>query len=78
VLIGDNTHGSAWVAGINTFYKLKKAISGENTWKRIRGMTLKASDNATIPTALYNGRSTQRLSWNPDALDKWLDQNPAI
>ena len=77
VLIGDNTHSSAWVDWeINTFFDRKEDLSGENTWKRIRGMTLKGSDTATIPNALYNGRSTQWLAWNPEALDKWLDENP--
>ncbi len=74
VLIGDNTHNSEWVDWeINTFYDVKEKLSGENTWKRIRGMTLKGSDQATIPSALYNGRSTQWLAWNPETLDKWLD-----
>jgi Thoeris protein ThsB, TIR-like domain len=74
VLIGDNTHNSEWVDWeINTFYDVKEKVSGENTWKRIRGMTLKGSDQATIPSALYNGRSTQWLAWNPETLDKWLD-----
>ena len=74
VLIGGNTHNSEWVDWeINKFYEMKKKISGESTWKRIRGMTLKGSDRATIPSALYNGRSTQWLAWDPDALDSWLD-----
>jgi hypothetical protein len=77
VLIGDNTHQSEWVDWeIRTFYELKKAVSAENTWKRIRGMKLKGSDNATMPDALTNGRSTQPLLWDPEGLDKWLDQNP--
>lgn len=77
VLIGDNTHNSAWVNWeINTFYELKEPLSGGNTWKRIRGMTLKGSEQANIPNALYNGRSTQWLSWDPEALDKWLDIDP--
>lgn len=74
VLIGDNTHLSEWVDWeINTFYALKEKVSGEDTWKRIRGMTLKGSAQATIPGALYNGRSTQWLAWDPEALDTWLD-----
>jgi hypothetical protein len=74
VLIGDDTHLSEWVEWeINTFYALKERGSGANTWKRIRGMTLKGSEQATIPLALYNGRSTQWLAWDPEALDKWLD-----
>jgi hypothetical protein len=54
---------------------MKKELSGANTWKRIRGMTLKGSDNATIPSAL-GGQSTKVMAWNPEALDKWLDQDP--
>jgi hypothetical protein len=74
VLVGDDTHNSAWVDWeINTFYKMKEEVSGENTWKRIRGMTLKGSDQARMPSALYSGRSTQWLAWDPEALDKWLD-----
>lgn len=77
VLIGDYTHQSEWVDWeIRTFYELKQAVSGENTWKRIRGMKLKGSDNAMMPNALMNGRSTQPLLWDPEGLDKWLDQNP--
>jgi hypothetical protein len=76
VLIGDGTHKSDWVDWeINTFYALKEKASGQNTWKRIRGMTLKGSEQATVPAALYNGRSTQWLAWDPEALDKWLDQD---
>ena len=77
VLIGDDTYKREWVEWeINTFYGMKKKISGEKTWKRIRGMTLKGSDNASIPKGLLNGRSTQWLAWDPEALDKWLDQDP--
>jgi len=77
VLIGDNTHGSDWVNWeINTFYNMKEKVSGPLTWKRIRGMTLKSSEQANIPSALYNGRSTQWLAWDPEALDKWLDVDP--
>jgi hypothetical protein len=74
VLIGDDTHASEWVDWeINAFYALKQVLSKDNTWKRIRGMTLKGSEQATIPNALYDGRSTQWLAWDPEALDKWLD-----
>lgn len=74
VLIGDDTHASEWVDWeINAFHALKQPLSRENTWKRIRGMTLTGSEQATIPNALYNGRSTQWLAWDPEALDKWLD-----
>jgi hypothetical protein len=77
VLIGDDTHGSEWVEWeINTFYAMKEKVSKENTWKRIRGMTLKGSAQAAIPGALMNGKSTQWLAWNPEALDKWLDTEP--
>lgn len=76
VLIGDETHKSEWVEWeINTFHEMKKTISGENTWKRIRGMKLKGSESANIPNAL-NSQSTQVLAWDPEALDKWLDLDP--
>jgi hypothetical protein len=77
VLIGDDTHKSDWVEWeINSFFKMKEPLSGEKTWKRIRGMKLKGSDDAKMPPALMNGRSTKELTWNPEALDKWLDQDP--
>ena len=76
VLIGDDTHKSEWVEWeINNFFKLKKPLSGDNTWKRIRGMKLKGSDNATIPTAL-GGQASKTMTWDPEALDKWLDIDP--
>ncbi len=76
VLIGDDTHTSAWVDWeINTFFNLKEENSGDNTWKRIRGMKLKASDQAKVPSAL-GGRSTKVLEWDPETLDKWLDLDP--
>jgi hypothetical protein len=75
VLIGDDTHTSEWVEWeINTFYEMKEEISGDNTWKRIRGMTLKGSSDAAIPAALGD-RSTKVLVWDPEALDKWLDRD---
>jgi len=77
VLIGDRTHASDWVDWeVNTFYLMKVPLSKENTWKRIRGMKLKGSESARMPAALLNGRSTQPLNWDPEALDMWLDQNP--
>lgn len=77
VLIGDDTHESEWVEWeINSFFKMKKDLSGDNTWKRIRGMKLKGCDNATMPSALMNGQSTKQLTWDPEALDKWIDQDP--
>ena len=76
VLIGDDTHKSAWVDWeINTFYTMKEELSGENTWKRIRGMKLKGSDKAAVPSPL-GGRSTKVLEWDPETLDKWLDTDP--
>mgnify|MGYP001576509860 CR=1 FL=1 len=76
VLIGDDTHKSDWVEWeINSFFKMKKELSGANTWKRIRGMTLKGSGDATIPSALGD-QSTKVLAWDPEALDNWLDQDP--
>ena len=77
VLIGDDTYNSDWVEWeIDTFIGKKTPLSGEKTWKRIRGMKLKGCDNATMPSALMNGRSTKELNWDPEALDKWLDQDP--
>jgi len=76
VLIGDDTHKSEWVTWeINIFYDMKKQTSGDKTWKRIRGMRLKGSDGATVPHALLNRRSTMYMSWDPEELDKWLDQD---
>ena len=78
VLIGDDTHNSDWVEWeINRFFKMKKELSGDNTWKRIRGMTLKGSDNATKPSAL-GSQSTKVMAWDPEDLDKWLDQDPDV
>lgn len=76
VLIGDKTAESEWVDWeIKTFIEMKNKVSGAETWKRIRGMTLKGSASAVIPSALYNGQSTQWLAWDPEELDKWLDLN---
>jgi hypothetical protein len=38
-------------------------------------MRLKGSDNATMPFALMNGRSTKELSWDPETLNTWIDQD---
>ncbi len=76
VLIGDDTHKSDWVKWeIDSFFASKKKLSGDNTWKRIRGMKLKGSDNATIPAAL-GGQSTKAMTWDPEGLDAWLDLDP--
>jgi hypothetical protein len=73
VLIGADTHKSDWVAWeVNTFHATKKPLSGENTWKRIRGMKLKGADKAPVPAAL-GGQSTEVMTWDPEKLDKWLD-----
>ena len=76
VLIGDDTYRSEWVTWeVNTFHALKEELSGEKTWKRIRGMKLKGADGAKIPAAL-GGQSTKVLTWDPEKLDKWLDLDP--
>ena len=76
VLIGDATHTSEWVQWeVNTFYAMKEDLSGDKTWKRIRGMRLKGSANAPVPNAL-GGRSTKVLEWDPETLDTWLDLDP--
>ena len=76
VLIGDGTHKSEWVEWeINTFFKMKESLSGDNTWKRIRGMKLKGSENAKTPGAL-GGQSTKVLDWDPETINKWIDQDP--
>jgi hypothetical protein len=76
VLIGNGTHSSQWVSWeVNTFFGMKKKVAGDKTWKRIRGMTLKDTVSATIPSCL-GGQSTKVLEWDPEALDRWLDQDP--
>ena len=78
VLIGLDTHRSEWVDWeIRTFYDMKQPVAGALTWKRIRGMTLKGCDTAEWPVALLDGRSTQPLSWDPEGLDAWLDEDPS-
>lgn len=73
VLIGPQTYDSEWVAWeVETFFRMKQPIAKDNTWKRIRGMRLKGHDDAKMPASLA-GRSTQVLSWDPEALDKWID-----
>ncbi len=54
---------------------MKKDLSGDKTWKRIRGMKLKGSEKAKVPTAL-GGQSTEVMAWDPEALGKWLDKDP--
>ncbi len=77
VLIGDDTYRSDWVEWeINSFFNLKRKISGDNTWKRIRGMKLKGCDNAKMPDALMNGRSAEELIWDPEEMNIWIEKNP--
>lgn len=76
VLIGDRTHASDWVAWeIETFFAMKRLISGANTYRRIRGMRLKGSSDAKLPPTLAE-RSLPPLDWDPDALLRWLAENP--
>ena|SRR5216683_6581285 len=76
VLIGDDTYQSEWVTReVNTFFEMKKELSGDKTWKRIRGMKLKGADGTKVPAAL-GGQSTEVLTWDPEKLDKWLDVDP--
>jgi hypothetical protein len=75
VLIGTDTHQSAWVKWeVETFYKIKEKIDGQSTWKRIRGMFLKDRENARLPASLA-GRSTQPLKWDPEALEAWIKKD---
>jgi hypothetical protein len=60
---------------IDTFYEVKSRLPGE-TWKRIHGMRLKGSENANIPPALLNGRSMMYMDWDPETIDKWIEQDP--
>jgi hypothetical protein len=76
VLVGDRTHNSEWVEWeIKTFFSIKHALSGQSTFRRIRGMRLKGSSDAKLPPALAN-RAMPPLDWDPDALHRWLDENP--
>ena len=78
VLIGENTASSEWVEWeIKTFFEVKSDISGDKTWKRIRGMKLKGHDNAEIPPALFD-RSTKVLEWAPEEIDKWISLDPDL
>jgi hypothetical protein len=38
-------------------------------------MFLEGCEKATAPKAL-ECRSTQRLAWDPEALEKWIEENP--
>ena len=76
VLIGSNTAGSEWVSWeVKTFFDLKKKLSGDKTWKRLRGMKLKGHENAEIPSILFD-RSTKVMDWDPEELDQWIGLDP--
>jgi len=76
VLIGDGTYKNAWVEWeVNNFYKMKDALLPGKAWMNIRGMFLEGCEKATAPKAL-ECRSTQRLAWDPEALEKWIEENP--
>jgi len=76
VLIGSKTYLSEWVEWeINTFYDIKYELSGEKTWKRLRGMKLKGQEYANVPDAL-GGKSTKVMNWDPTELDSWLGLDP--
>jgi hypothetical protein len=78
VLIGQTTWQSDWVKWeIDTFYEMKSGLN-DWAWKRIRGMRLKGSENAPIPAALLNGRSTIYMNWDPAAIDAWIEEDPNI
>jgi hypothetical protein len=54
---------------------MKKPLSWENTWKRIRGMRLKGCEGAQLPSAL-GGRVPRAMNRDPEPLDKWFDKDP--
>jgi len=58
---------------VNNFYKMKDALLSGKAWMNIRGMFLEGCEKATAPKAL-ECRSTQRLAWDPEALEKWIDE----
>mgnify|MGYP001163372580 FL=1 len=76
VLMGNETYKDAWVEWeVNNFYKMKDALLSGKAWMNIRGMFLEGCEKATAPKAL-ECRSTQRLAWDPEALEKWIEENP--
>ena len=76
VLIGEDSWQSEWIAWeVDTFFAMKRAVSGDRTWWRIRGMTLKGCAYASIPQVL-NGQSTRALTWDPQEMHQWLDLDP--
>lgn len=76
VLIGDLTHQSEWVDWeIRAFVKIRQRRSGESSVNRVRGMRLKGCTGAKLPGALAS-HGLQSIDWDPDALLRWLDENP--
>ena len=74
VLIGAYTYMDDWVRWeIDTFYDLKRKAFADNTWRLIRGMRIETCPDAIAPGALGD-RSTDIMSWDPKALDRWLDE----
>ncbi len=74
VLMGNETYKDPWVEWeINNFYKMKDTLSPGNAWKIIRGMFLDGCEKAAAPKAL-ECRSTKRLTWDPEALEKWIEE----
>lgn len=72
VLIGNETHKDTWVEWeISNFYKAKDALSPGNAWKIIRGMFIEGCEKVPAPKVL-ECRSTERLAWAPEVLEKWL------
>jgi hypothetical protein len=76
VLIGDQTHASAWVEWeVKAFFDLKNPVSSGSTRNRIRGMWLKGSEGGRLPASLVS-HGLPPLSWDLDALYRWLAENP--
>ncbi|HOU35877.1 MAG TPA: TIR domain-containing protein [Candidatus Omnitrophota bacterium] len=74
VLVGNDTFKDRWVEWeVNNFFRLKDALWPGKAWVRIRAMTLEGCDHAATPAAL-ECRSTKRLTWDPDALEYWLEE----
>jgi hypothetical protein len=76
VLIGGETYKNVWVEWeVNNFYKMKEALMPGKAWMNIRGMFLEGCEKTAAPKAL-ECRSTQRLVWDPEALEKWIEESP--
>jgi hypothetical protein len=74
VLIGNDTHKDEWVEWeIDNYYKMKDTLHPGKAWRMIRGMFLEGCEKATAPKALES-KSTKRLSWDPEALEKWIEE----